>query len=115
VKVEIDTLDHFAEEQKLSRNGLIKIDVEGFEMEVLKGAAETLRRFRPKLFVEMDDRNLQEQGSGAKELIAFLKGAGYRITNSVTAEEIHTADHRDNCHIDIICIPLSLQDEQRQA
>jgi FkbM family methyltransferase len=33
----------------------IKIDVEGFELEVLQGAAETLRRERPTLLIEIDE------------------------------------------------------------
>lgn len=36
---------------------LIKIDVEGMEMEVLAGLEETVRRCRPLLFVEVDDAN----------------------------------------------------------
>jgi FkbM family methyltransferase len=35
--------------------GFIKIDVEGFEMQVLEGAAETLKKFRPNLLVEVED------------------------------------------------------------
>lgn len=38
----------------LTRCGLIKIDVEGFELQVLNGAAETIARCRPVLYVEND-------------------------------------------------------------
>lgn len=33
--------------------GLIKVDIEGFELEFLRGARETIRRFRPALLVSM--------------------------------------------------------------
>lgn len=53
VPVEIRTLDSFAFENV----GFIKIDVEGFEAEVLKGAEETLKRCKPALLVELEERH----------------------------------------------------------
>lgn len=52
---------------------LMKIDVEGFELDVLKGAAETIRRFNPRIYLEND----RKEKSGA--LIAHLLGLGYRL------------------------------------
>jgi hypothetical protein len=37
--------------------GLIKIDVEGWELEVLKGAVETINKYRPILLVEFTGGN----------------------------------------------------------
>lgn len=37
----------------------IKIDIEGMELEALRGLAGTIRRWRPSLFVEVTDPNLQ--------------------------------------------------------
>lgn len=50
VSVELRTLDSFV----LEEVGLIKIDVEGYELEVLKGAVETIKRCNPILYVEDD-------------------------------------------------------------
>jgi FkbM family methyltransferase len=50
---------------------LIKIDVEGFEAQVLRGAAETIRRFRPLLYVE-NDRPAHQQ-----EVISLIAGMDY--------------------------------------
>ena len=47
-KVDIVTLDSLG----LDRIDLIKIDVEGMEEQVLRGGVETIRRLRPKLYVE---------------------------------------------------------------
>jgi FkbM family methyltransferase len=41
---------------------LIKIDVQGAEVRVLRGARETIRRFRPALYVEIDDGALTAAG-----------------------------------------------------
>ena len=51
VRVEARRLDDMA----ISNVGFIKIDVEGFEREVLEGAKETLRRDRPNLLVEIEE------------------------------------------------------------
>jgi FkbM family methyltransferase len=52
--VEAMTLDEWAASNGLTRLDLIKLDVEGSELTVLSGAAETLRRFRPALIVELN-------------------------------------------------------------
>jgi len=51
---------------------LIKVDVEGHEAQVIAGAAETIRRCRPMLYVENDRPALQQQ------LISLIAGLGYR-------------------------------------
>ncbi len=51
----------------------IKLDVEGFETEALSGAARTIRRLRPALYVE-NDRKAKSPG-----LIAMLLDLGYRL------------------------------------
>lgn len=61
-KVDIITLDSL----ELNRCNLIKIDVEGMECEVLKGAEATIRKLRPFIFVE---NNSQE---GSPELVETL-------------------------------------------
>lgn len=57
---------------------LIKIDVQGAEMRVLRGAQRLLAAHKPALFVEVDDNALRQQQSSAGELVAFLAGLGYR-------------------------------------
>ncbi len=52
----------------------IKVDAEGFEEEVLQGAAATLARCRPVLSVEIEERH--RSGSTAR-VPAFLAGLGY--------------------------------------
>lgn len=42
-------LDQYVREQRLGPVGLIKADVEGMGLELLKGALETIRRDRPIL------------------------------------------------------------------
>jgi hypothetical protein len=51
---------------------IIKIDVEGFEWEVLKGARPTLREHRPVLQIEVHGDQLFRYGSTANELWSLV-------------------------------------------
>jgi FkbM family methyltransferase len=57
----------------LQRCGLIKIDVEGMELDVLVGAMTTLRQFRPRLYVEND------RIEKSRALIEHLLALDYRL------------------------------------
>ena len=58
----------------LERCDLIKIDTEGFEDSVIKGASATLAAFRPVLYIEVHDREKLQGLSG------FLTPLGYGLT-----------------------------------
>jgi len=78
IKVEVRTLDSF----KLENIGLIKIDVEGFEKEVLLGGLETLKNNNyPNIIFESWGDWKEREGVPAKqirnELFDTLKKIGY--------------------------------------
>ena len=52
-KVNVVSLDEFVIMQNINQIDLIKIDVEGFENEVVLGAQCTLNNFKPELFIEI--------------------------------------------------------------
>lgn len=54
VDVEMTTVDILVKELRLDRLDLVKIDVEGFELDILKGATETIERFNPRFVVEFN-------------------------------------------------------------
>jgi FkbM family methyltransferase len=49
------TIDNIVRKLSLKRVNLIKVDVEGSEVEVLKGGINTLRKFKPKLIIEVHE------------------------------------------------------------
>jgi len=74
VPVSVVTLDeYFTASNRLS---LLKIDVEGAEMDVMKGAERILREDRPTLVFECEQRHLG-QGS-VHDCLTYLTGLGYQ-------------------------------------
>ncbi|HEY4799779.1 MAG TPA: FkbM family methyltransferase, partial [Bacteroidia bacterium] len=101
--IQIKRLDEVKEVRSLSKIDLIKIDVEGYELKVLKGAETILRTFKPTLFIEVDNNNLSEQGDSASLLITYLNHLGYnKIINAETNTIVTPAIDFTNCHYDII-------------
>jgi FkbM family methyltransferase len=52
--------------------GFIKVDVEGMELEVLTGLRETVSRWRPPMFVELEEQQISEFNN-------WNRSFGYRI------------------------------------
>lgn len=69
-------LDSLFSDRKVA---FIKIDVEGFEWQVLQGAAEIIRRDRPALIVEIHPPQLRDRGASAEQVLSFLKTFYTRI------------------------------------
>lgn len=70
-------LDQWVANANLNRLDFIKIDVDGFEVDVLEGAKETLQRFRPRIMMEFAPYVFQERGRSFKELLSTLRQQGY--------------------------------------
>jgi FkbM family methyltransferase len=102
-QIKIIQFDNWILDKKIEKINLIKIDVEGYEMEVLKGAEQSIIKYKPILFIELDDNNLKQQNSSAKELISYLINLNYFIINSLTNQQVNFDDNFLNCHYDIIC------------
>lgn len=101
--VEVERLDDFAPLKECERIDLIKIDVEGYELNVLRGAIHTLKKYKPVLFIELDDNNLKDQGDSAAALIEFLLKNGYReIHHAETGVTLVGVTDFDDCHYDIV-------------
>ncbi len=71
------SLDTLLSELNLSKVDFIKIDVDGFEYWVLKGAEQTLKKFRPKILIELSPYVHLEHGSSFETLMNFLSKIGY--------------------------------------
>jgi len=72
VKIEVKRLDDLTINSKIN---VIKIDVEGFELDVLKGGIKTIKSDKPNLIIEhsIDRNNTAEQ----YEIYKWLKDLGF--------------------------------------
>ncbi|ADP80280.1 FkbM family methyltransferase [Pseudofrankia inefficax] len=75
----LTTLDAYVERHRAP--DLVKIDVEGFEIDVLRGATNLLSTRSPALLLEMLPAHLTRQGRSQAELVATLAELGYMIFN----------------------------------
>jgi FkbM family methyltransferase len=74
VKVPVVSLDRYFENQP-GRIGAIKIDIEGHELAVLRGAERILQEDRPLLVFECESRHLSE--GNVSTVLNFVRNKGY--------------------------------------
>jgi FkbM family methyltransferase len=65
------SLDNWAKEQGIQKVDLIKMDIQGAEMELLRGADEIISKYKPKIFLEAHENK--------EEIYKILKSKGYTI------------------------------------
>jgi FkbM family methyltransferase len=77
--VEVVTLDAYVRTREIPVIDAVKIDVEGYELFVLQGAASVLedRRIR-SIVCELDESLLERNGHTRGDVISLLRGFGYR-------------------------------------
>ncbi len=75
--IHTETLDRMVEDCDIRNVKLIKADIEGAELRMLKGAEQTLEKHSPALLLEIDARHLQNFGATPTALFEYLKQKGY--------------------------------------
>jgi FkbM family methyltransferase len=97
IQVSTLTLDEWFNGGTNSPPMVIKIDVEGAELLVLRGAWQVLTRYKPKLFIEIHSRQL------ARECNELLTSVGYSILVLETDREPDFCSEFEVCHF--IAVP----------
>jgi FkbM family methyltransferase len=111
------TLDELVADGKVvSKIRLIKMDIEGFEIEALKGMRELIRRSRPIMVVEVNEERLTAQGESASRLLALLESFGYTVRALAQPRKLLNRSHdfvtspvsdelRAQRYYDVLCTP----------
>ena len=81
-KTLVRTLDEYCTEQNLSSIDILKSDTQGFDLEVIKGAEEMLRRNAIHfIFVEITLWGLYKGAPGIEEIYSFLTERGFSLVS----------------------------------
>lgn len=77
LEVEITTIDTVLAEKKIDRIDFVKMDIEGAELDALKGGSRLLRELRPVFMIEMEDVRTEAWGMKCQAVYDYLLAAGY--------------------------------------
>ena len=91
---------------------LIKIDVDGWEAPVLRGAEGIIAKSRPRLIVELQESNQQAAGSSVLALLKQIHSYGYHFQlghgpRATTPEAAFEVFRLGDVYEDVLCLPAS--------
>lgn len=92
VRVPSVSLDDYVAENKITRVGFIKIDVEGAEYEAFEGATNLLSNAKPAIMFEALDTACMNFGVNWLDVVEKLRSFGYRIHQGDTANFFATPE-----------------------
>lgn len=107
--IKVLRLDDIVQDLGLERCDLVKIDVEGFELEVLKGGKEFFAKHKPKIVLEYTPFFYDKKDPNiARELIQLLFTLGYKLYDidnklDIPEDQIDSFHARVTFQTNILC------------
>ena len=89
-KVSLTSLDAEGEVQALPSIDFVKIDVEGGELDVLKGGARTISKHRPLIYCEVYERWAASFGYTPADLFEFMRTLGYEGARVISRGKVRS-------------------------
>ena len=105
-EVQSDRIDSF----EFNLVKVLKIDVQGYESNVINGALKTIEKHRPYIFIEIEEKCLIKFGSSEKELIKIIEDLGYVVKRFQVG--IPYSSSSGYC-LDCVCIPKEKYDNKK--
>jgi FkbM family methyltransferase len=82
------TIDNFMKSNSLDKLSMIKIDTDGFELDVLKGARKSLENFKPCIIFEAGLYLMEHNKYLPEDIRAILEPLGYLVYNLKTGKAV---------------------------
>lgn len=103
--IPLDTLDNQLELIACKQVDFIKIDVEGAELQVLKGAAKTIKKFKPTLLIEVNEEASQAGGYTSDDILSYLREYGYRFYQIGLRGKLKQIENIETAFCNILVVP----------
>lgn len=111
IQVRSVALDPWCSEKNVKRWDMMKLDAEGSELAVLRGARESLEKFHPAMIIEINGPLLKEAGIAPTEVAGFLEAANYRLFALSLGQVVRWNAAMQGGISDTLCLPLPLVDQ----
>lgn len=103
--IKVVAMDEWCDQWKIAKLDLIKMDVEGAEMSALRGGADTIRRFKPAMIVEINPVICERAGYTPRDLVDYISSLGYSIFNIGRFGSTSVPLDLNSVSRDVLCMP----------
>lgn len=114
------SVDEFLAANAIPRVDFVKLDVDGFECDVLCGAVAMLKRDRPTFVMEIAPYVLAERGASLDRLVGYLAPLEYRFFSEDGNRPLPSSPHQlaalvpDGASMNVIAVPSPALHEARK-
>jgi FkbM family methyltransferase len=103
--ISLQTLDNFCAQRGVNKVDIMKIDVEGHELPVIKGGETILSRDRPLIMIEFNSEALGRSGCTSKDLASALRALGYDLLVAHRDQLSPLIAFPNNAVMNVFCVP----------
>lgn len=105
VRVPVTTIDRYIQKTGIQSVDFVKLDVEGAELEVLKGGSGLLSDFKPAILCELADVRTEPWGYRSVEIYEFVATLGYRWFSITPEGRLLSCQKKEYFHENLLAVP----------